>query len=195
MSRDANGDWSPNQLAKRQQIVEAAKVLLTQEGLAGTTARALADVGPLTKSAIHYYFADMDEIVDLAMGQHMAAFVEIVRAAADGAQGDGRGQLRAAIAAYLATFAERPGTAFLWFSYWADASSRGRADAVEANLASVTELLRDLLAGAGVGADDAGARAHALLSWLLGTVVQQVVRPLAFDDLVPELAAVTGVEL
>src|SRR5882757_5968523 len=73
---------SPNQLEKRERIVEAAKTVLVENGLAGCTARAVAAAGPLTKSAIHYYFHDMDELIDQAMAAHIAAFVSAIRQAA-----------------------------------------------------------------------------------------------------------------
>ena len=59
-----HGTETPNQRDKQRQIVEAARRVLARDGLAGCTARAVADASPLTKSAINYYFASMDEIID-----------------------------------------------------------------------------------------------------------------------------------
>ena len=66
---------SPNQDSKRRQIIEAARVVLARGGLSGCTARAVAEASPLTKSAINYYFASMDEIIDLAMAAHVEAML------------------------------------------------------------------------------------------------------------------------
>jgi hypothetical protein len=49
-------------------------------------------------------------------------------------------------------------------------------------------VLRDLLAE--IPVDDPPARAHALFSYLLGTLMQQAVRPLPFSELMPEIATV-----
>ena len=54
-------------------------------------------------------------------------------------------------------------------------------------LTSLTELLAELLAPLGV--DDPRARARALLSYLLGTVVQQRVRPRPFATLRADIEA------
>jgi hypothetical protein len=43
---------SPNQLDRQRQIVEAAELVPARDGVAGCTARAVADASPLTKSAI-----------------------------------------------------------------------------------------------------------------------------------------------
>ena len=106
--------WSPNQLDKQRQIIEAARVVLARDGLAHCTARSDADASPLTKSAIHYYFSDMDEIIDAAMAGHITAFADRVRAAVDGATGSPSQRLLAAAEAYLATFRELPGGLVLW---------------------------------------------------------------------------------
>ncbi|GAA3182901.1 hypothetical protein [Nonomuraea roseoviolacea] len=58
---------------------EPARTVPARDGPAGCTVRALADAGPLTKSAVRYSFTDLDEIIDLAMDAHIAAFTERVR--------------------------------------------------------------------------------------------------------------------
>lgn len=171
---------SPNQDSKRRQIIEAARVVLARDGLSGCTARAVADASPLTKSAINYYFASMDEIIDLAMTAHVEAMLAALRAVA-ARERDPYQRLHAVLRAYLDTFADQPHAAYLWFEYWIAAARRGATVPAEAMLAAVRELLTELLAGlraaAGRPADPALA-ASALLSWLLGTLVQQQVGPL-----------------
>ena len=78
--------------------------------------------------------------------------------------------------AYLATFAGRPKAASLWFEYWIDSGRRQSTDTIAATLDEMHALLGELIAELSV--DDPGAAAHALLSWLLGTVVQQQIRQL-----------------
>src|ERR1700742_1015439 len=64
---------------KREQIIDAARTVLARNGLAACTARAVADASPLTKSAIHYYFRDIDETVDRAVLAHLDAMLATLR--------------------------------------------------------------------------------------------------------------------
>jgi AcrR family transcriptional regulator len=164
-----------NRRGKRQQIIDAARQVLARDGLAACTARAVADASPLTKSAVHYYFDDIQQIVDLAMREHVTAMVTVLRRAA-GSESDPGEKLRAVVDAYLATFAERPTAATLWFEYWIDSGRRQSTDTVAATMDEMHGLLLELIAELPVG--DPSATAHALLSWLLGTVVQQQIRHL-----------------
>ncbi|GHF03221.1 TetR family transcriptional regulator [Amycolatopsis deserti] len=175
---------SPNQLAKQEQIVEAARQVLARDGLAGCTARAIADASPLTKSAIHYYFTDIDVLVDRAMAAHVTAFLDELREVA-ARHADPREKLWAVLEAYLDSFAKEADSAFLWFEYWIAVSRADHPEAIEAMLRSVTELLTELLAG--VGVIDPRARARALMSYLLGAVVQQRVRRRPFATLREEI--------
>ena len=166
--------------------------VLARDGLAGCTARAVADASPLTKSAIHYYFRDIDEIVDAAVAAHLDAMLAGLREVArEHADPDER--LRAVIVAYLDTFVDRPHAAFLWFEHWIAAGRRGEPASVAAMLTAVEALFDELLAAR----DPAGRRdSRTLVSWLLGTVVAQHVRPRSAAALDAEvdrvLDAVTG---
>jgi AcrR family transcriptional regulator len=178
---------SPNQRAKQEQIIQAAKEILARDGLAACTARAVADASPLTKSAIHYYFDDMDEIIDGAMARHLSGCLDRI---ADAASQHERPLDRfwAAIRAYLDIFAERPNAALLWFSYWVDVGQKARLEPIDRMHQAMIGVLRDLLAD--IPVDDPPGRAHALFSYLLGTLMQQAVRPLPFSELIPEIATV-----
>ncbi|MEC3979559.1 TetR/AcrR family transcriptional regulator [Amycolatopsis sp. H20-H5] len=177
---------SPNQLQKQEQIVEAARVVLARDGLAGCTVRAIAEAGPLTKSAVHYYFADIDVLIDRAMAAHINAFVAGLRDIA-ARHDEPDEQLFAVLEAYLAEFTQRPKAAFLWFEYWIAAGRAQHPQAIDVMLTSITELLAELLAPLDV--DDPRARARALLSYLLGAIVQQRVRPRPFSALRGDIEA------
>lgn len=177
---------SPNQLQKQDQIVEAARVVLARDGLAGCTVRAIAEAGPLTKSAVHYYFADIDVLIDRAMAAHINTFVAELRDVAAKHE-EAEAQLFAVVEAYLAEFANRPKAAFLWFEYWIAAGRAQHPQAIDVMLVSITELLAELLAPLDV--DDPRARARALLSYLLGAIVQQRVRPRPFSALRGDIEA------
>jgi AcrR family transcriptional regulator len=182
---------SPNQQAKQEQIIEAAKEVLARDGLAACTARAVADASPLTKSAIHYYFDDMDEIIDGAMARHMSGCLDRVRQAADQHERP-VDRFWAATRTYLEIFAEQPKAALLWFSYWVDVGQKARLEPIDRMHQMMIGVLRDLLAD--IPVDDPPARAHAFFSYLLGTLMQQAVRPLPFSELMPEIATVCHLE-
>lgn len=175
---------SPNQLAKQEQIVAAASRVLARDGLAGCTARAIADAGPLTKSAIHYYFSDIDLLIDRAMAALVTDFLaELGKVAAK--YDDPADRLWAVLETYLETFADNPNAAFVWFEYWVAVGRAEHGQAAEAMLRSVIELLTDLLGDLGI--DDPRARARALQSYLLGAIVQQSVRRRPFRTLREEI--------
>jgi AcrR family transcriptional regulator len=185
---------SPNQDSKRRQIIEAAREVLARDGLAGCTARAVAEASPLTKSAINYYFASMDEIIDLAVAAHVEAMLVALRQTAEQHRDPYR-RLHAVVQAYLDTFADQPHAAYLWFEYWIAASRRQAPAPVAAMLDAVRDLLVELLSkllaplpdSAGRPAPDPAQAANALLSWLLGSIVQQQVHPLAPATLAAEI--------
>lgn len=177
---------TPNQDDKRAQIVAAARAVLARDGLAACTARAVADASPLTKSAIHYYFQDVDEIVDAAVAAHVDALLDTLRGVAS-SDADPESRFRAVIAAYLRTFADMPHAAFLWFEYWIAAGRRGSSGAVARMLDAVDTLLSGLLVD--LGAVDATQAARLVRSWLLGTVVGQDVAPRAPEELDVEIGA------
>ncbi len=177
---------SPNQLQKQEQIVEAARVVLARDGLAGCTVRAIADAGPLTKSAIHYYFADIDVLIDRAMAAHITTFTTDLRKISEKHDHPDE-RLFAALEAFLAEFADRPDAAFLWFEYWIAAGRAQHPQAIDVMLTSITELLAELLAPLDV--EDPRARARALLSYLLGAIVQQRVRRRPFAALRGDIEA------
>ncbi|HEX3922957.1 MAG TPA: TetR family transcriptional regulator [Streptosporangiaceae bacterium] len=183
------GHTADNRRAKRDQIIEAARDVLARDGVAACTARAVADASPLTKSAIHYYFRDVDEIIDQAMAAHVNAMLTSLRDVAGQPAGP-HDRLWAVISAYLATFADKPHAAFLWFEYWVTASRRHSLDRASQMLADVEALFRGLLEDMPV--DNPGQTAHLLLSWLLGTIVQQHTRPTSAAALHGELTRILG---
>jgi AcrR family transcriptional regulator len=188
----AREDLTPNQLDKRRQIIEAARQVLATQGLAGCTAREIAAAGPLTKSAIHYYFADMDVLIDLAMAEHVAAFEAQIRAAGDSAEADGTPAERfwVTVDAYLVLFRDRPNVAHLWFEYWIDSARKKRTGAISQMHDRVAGLFADLLRATGVASP--GKRGRAVLVYLLGAIVDQAVEPRADEQVHADLAALAG---
>jgi AcrR family transcriptional regulator len=181
---------TPNQLDKQQQIVEAAMTALAAQGLKGCTAREIAAAAPLTKSAIHYYFADMDDLIDRAMTGHVAGFDAALRAAGTEA-GDPVTAFWKTIEAYLATFRDRPHVTYLWFEYWIDTARKGRTAAVRQMHDQITRLLAERLHAAGSPHPDTTAKA--LFTYLLGAVVEQSVDPPDPRQICSHIAKLTGI--
>jgi AcrR family transcriptional regulator len=119
---------------------------------------------------MHYYFKDIDDVVDQAMTAHLEAFLGSLRQVAE-AEPDPARRLWRVVDAYLATFAGQPHAARLWFEYWIALSRRNASAPIKNDLTQVGGLFRTLLADAGhpKPAETAGL----VVSWLLGAVVQQ----------------------
>jgi DNA-binding transcriptional regulator YbjK len=180
---------TPNQLDKRRQIVWAAMGVLASSGLDGCTVRDVAAAGPLTKSAIHYYFADMDDLIDRAMGEHISAFEAALREA--GIPGDDPGSsFWCTVDRFLETFRDRPNVAHLWFEYWINASRKGRRDAITAMTGKVTAVLAARLSTAGVPAPDDVARR--LQIYLSGAIIEQSINPGGVQRIYGDIAELTG---
>lgn len=159
---------TPNQMAKRRQIIEAAKHVLVTQGLSRCSAREVATVGPLTKSAIHYYFEDMDLLIDLAMTELVAGFQERLRAAGEGSP-DAVTAFWRTVDAYL----DVPRPSHLWFEYWTDASRKSRLRAVSSMLDQISAVFAERLRNARVrSADEVG---RTVLVYLMGAIVDQTV--------------------
>lgn len=183
------GSAGDNRRAKQDQIIEAAKHVLARDGLAACTARSVADASPLTKSAIHYYFNDINEIIDRAVAGHIDAMLGALRKVVDDAD-EPRERLWRVVHVYLTEFVDQPHAAFLWFEYWISAGRRASLTAAEQQLDQVRAFLVDLMTG--LPLTDPDETAHAVLSWLLGTIVQQHVRPRTLEQLRGELDRVLG---
>lgn len=179
---------TPNQLDKQRQIVEAAMRVLADRGLAACTVREVAAAGPLTKSAIHYYFADMDVLIDRAMAAHVAGFEAALRDAAAAAPGPAASFWNI-VDGYLATFRDRPNVTRLWLEYWADASRKGRASMIAELNSRITALLGDQLRA--VGVPRAADTAHGVFLILAGSILDQP-SPAANGQARKHIAAITG---
>jgi AcrR family transcriptional regulator len=185
---------TPNQEARREALVDAAVMVLASQGVGACSARTIAEASPLTKSALHYYFGDVGEIVDLAFRRLMGDFVDRVeKAAAD--QTDPVAALWAAVETYLRLGADRPGRVpMLWFEYHVDSIRRGDTATITALTDRTQTLLGRLVAATGVA--DPAARAEVLFSALIGTVVRDTMHhsevPAVLDDLAVALGMPRG---
>src|SRR3954447_16705931 len=133
-------EWTPNQQAARQKIIAAAADLIAEQGLSACTIRSVAERSGLTKSTVHYYFDDANELVDLSvheifqrMGRHAR---EAVRAAGSAVEA-----LEFLVRLFMGRAATPPDVTFresmLWPAYTVHAWKRGVTPYILENLESL----------------------------------------------------------
>jgi AcrR family transcriptional regulator len=180
---------TPNQAARREAILAAAAEVLRTQGVAACTARAIAEASPLTKSALHYYFEDTDEIVDLAFRRLMEQYLARIEKAAADADGP-VAALWAATEAYLRFGADRPtGRApMLWFEYRVLSARRGDSTTVNELSGLAAAIFVRLVEATGV--PGAAARGATLFAALGGSLARDQLRDDADrTELLDQLAA------
>jgi AcrR family transcriptional regulator len=183
---------SPNQREKQRQIVDAAKVVLLREGLAACTARVLAEESSFSRSAIHYYFESMDEIVDAAMAGHLEDFVADLRATAATVE-DPVARFWAVTERYHLALGEQPERTMLWFDYSIAAVRAGRPEPAIAIEVALREVLAGLLKDCGVR--DWKVRSEAVLAFMIGTTLRRVLHPGSpVRNVREQLAGISGLE-
>ena len=176
---------SPNQVAKREALIKAAIEVLRTRGLAGCTSRAIAAASPLAKSALHYYFKDTEEIVDIAFERLMLQFIERIEAAARAAP-DPQAALIAATSTYLHLGSTQHATQLpmLWFEVQLAASRCGDTAALQRLTERFLAFLTDRIAA--TGREDARPLARVLLSSLIGILIRDAMAALDLDDALAE---------
>jgi AcrR family transcriptional regulator len=181
--------FSPNQLAKRQEIIEAAKRLLVRDGLEACTARALAEDSSFSRASIHYYLGSMDEVIEAAMASHLADFVARLREAG-AANSEPVARFWAAAHAYVSTFAQRGRLALVWFDYSIAAIRQGRAESATMIESALRETLGEFLAACPV--EDVGVRTEAVVGYMIGTTLRGLLHPIAWPEARAQLALISG---
>jgi AcrR family transcriptional regulator len=179
-SRRTSEDWSPNQLAKRDAIIRATSKLMSREGVRACTSRAISATSELSTSALHYYFRDTSEILDLAF-RHITErfFDKLSRAAA--AEAKPLDALWATATAYLQSGSEwheddprlneRTAQApMLWFEFQAESLRTGDLTTVRELSARGLALFETLVKAAGIASPMRAAQV--LYSTLLGASIR-----------------------
>jgi AcrR family transcriptional regulator len=172
---------------RREQLVQAAITVLRERGVAACTARTVAAASPLTKSSLHYYFDDVDEVVDIAMARLMQDFIGRIQTAASAAA-DPVTALWSAAETYLRLGGSHPGRIpLLWFEYQVVAVRSGRTATVREITEQGAVVWEQLVAATGV--DRAVGKSRALYAALIGSVVEQSLDPRPVPDVLEEIAA------
>jgi DNA-binding transcriptional regulator YbjK len=183
-----NADWSPKQLAKRDLIVDAAVDALKQYGVAGCTVRNIAAAGPYTKSVIHYYFADVTEIVNAAYGRLTDAYTAAIEAMV----GDTSGSVMAfwsLLASYIEPFEAHGSMARLWFDYISWATDNGYQREAASSVDSIRGMFRRRLAAIDEAKEPA---AVPLVRYLLGAIVDLSISTVSLEQIFVDAARICG---
>jgi DNA-binding transcriptional regulator YbjK len=176
---------------RRAVLISAAAEVLRTRGVAGCTARAVAELSGLSKSSIHYYFEEIDQLIDLAYERLMGQFVDAMEKAAAGRLDPFEG-LWAAAEVYLVLGTTRPGRIpMMAFDYLVASSRRGKSDALIQVNERITNLLHELVAATDVR--DASLRADVLVSALVGSVVRAEISPRDPDATLARISEVVGI--
>jgi AcrR family transcriptional regulator len=190
--------WTPNQRAAREKIIGAAADLIVEQGLSACTIRAVAERSGLTKSTVHYYFDDANELVDLSVNEifeRMGRFArESVLAASDPTEG-----LEFLVRLFLGRVRTPPDVRFresmLWPAYTAHAWKRGQQASILKGLEALRTVFQLALERAGVGTDEAGVRANSLHSYLIGAMVRNMVDPMNRSEVARAVTALSGLRV
>lgn len=190
--------WTPNQQAARQKIVSAAADLIAEHGLAVCTIRAVADRSGLTKSTVHYYFNDANELVDLSVYE---IFQRMARHARDSvvASPDGVAALEFLVRLFMGNAKTPPDLTFresmLWPAYTAHAWKRGATGAILENLEALRCVFELAIERAGITGAEATTKANSVHNYLLGAMIRNMIDPLPRDEVAQAVSALTGLQM
>jgi AcrR family transcriptional regulator len=180
---------SPNQLHKREQLIDAALALLKRDGPRACTTRAIAEESGLGGGLLHYYFESIDEVVDAAAEKMGDEIVTAILAAGEGGKDPVR-RFWSIVEAYLQAFERPSGRIVQWMDYWVSAMRSGRAERVAQIDMAVVDALAEALTEAGI--PDARNRAHALSAYVLGAVIRRAAGTHPRRNLRTEISAIIG---
>lgn len=172
-----------NHLYKRGLLIQATKQVMRDDGLAACTVRRVARETGYSAGTVHYYFDDMNELVDVAFLELTRDYVEAIRATDAQEPVDA---LWETIRRYLTPFFEHPGASRLWFDFAAARSTGSSSATLVASIGAVRELFAARIRAAVPGAGDLDGP---LVSLLLGQLLLLRSRP---DDLHRLSAAIGG---
>ncbi len=186
--------WTPNQQAARARIATAAARVVARNGIAGCTVRSVADEAGMTKSTVHYYLRDADELVDLAVLGFLDALADhagrLIAAAPDG---------HAALYALVRIFTagEAPEIALtdptLWSDFATHAWRRGALDELARCLDTFGGLVERALTL--IGVDHIEWRARSIHHYLLGTLDRKLVEDVPTAEIAFAVSALAGITL
>src|SRR4051794_21820584 len=195
---ESEATWTPNQQAARERIIGAAADLIAEHGLAACTIRAVADRSGLTKSTVHYYFDDSNELIDLSvndifqrMGRHASNAVTEARDATDAVEFLVRLFMGRASAPPDVTFRE----SMLWPAYTVHAWKRGAKASILQGLEALRSAVELALRRSEMEPAVAAERASSLHDYLVGAMVRNMIEPINRVEIARAVSALSGLEV
>jgi AcrR family transcriptional regulator len=188
--------WTANQTASRRRIVESAADLIAREGLGSCTIRAVAIESGLTKSTVHYYFDDANELVDLAVNTLLHRLADQARAEIAGTR-----TATQAISYLVRLFMGRGGSppfkdGMLWSEFVVHAWTRRAVHPIVSGLESMREVFElALRRGVAHPPRSVGERSRSIHHYLLGAMVRNMVEPIPKAELARAVSALSGLTL
>jgi AcrR family transcriptional regulator len=188
-SPDPGLELTPNQLAKRQQLIDAARTVLRRDGIKGCSSRAIARESGLNNGLIHYYFGTVDAVVDAATWQMVDEIVGQIRAAAH-EDADPAERFWSVVEAHLDAFESPTGQTLLWMDYWVDAVRTGRTEVIGHIDDVIVKALAEALKAA--DAPEPKTRARAICAYVTGAAIRRLIRPQTRAELRAEILTMSG---
>lgn len=157
--------------SKRDLLVGAAVALLLRSGVGGVTSRAVAEIADVSRSNVHYWFPDMDALLDEAVGRLTDDVLSVVgRAVQPGPEG-----FWLLLAAMRQAF-ESPAMLLVSLQYWERLAQSGRVEMIRTHQDRIVEFFAERLAAA--GAPEPRRRARVLVAWMAGEAFLHLAEPL-----------------
>jgi AcrR family transcriptional regulator len=152
----------------------------------------------VTKSTVHYYFDDANELMDLSVDE---VFQRVARYARESvvAASDASAALEFMIRLYMgrgklpASFKFRE--SMLWPAYTAHAWKRGAKESILRELETLRSVFQLALERAPMAGQDVTARATSVHNYLTGAMVRNMVESLDRDEIARAVTALSGVEI
>ena len=131
---------------KRQQIIDAARSVFAERGLAGASLRSIARAAGYTPAAIYFYYADKDELYAAVLGESLdRLFADVARACSECEQPTARA--RAAALAFYDFYAAHPKELDLGLYLFEGIDRRGLSAALDQQLNDKLVGILDLVRG------------------------------------------------
>jgi AcrR family transcriptional regulator len=196
MTATARPTWTPNQVAARERIIEAAADLIGRHGLAMCTIRGVAEESGLKKSTVLYYFDDANELVDLSVAELFGRFAAQAAEAVHQTIG-----AAAALEFLVRLFMGRADTpppfrdGGLWPEYVAHALKRDAHQRIHEELETFRAVFELALQRSDLDEEQVRGRSGAAHDLLLGAMVRNMVRPIPPAEIAHAVSAITGIDL